>query len=58
MFGMLMLQASIVVLIGVIIVLIRNHFRKVQVHKRILDQIKEENEIWNKVLKQKDINKI
>lgn len=57
MLGMLILQACIIVLVGVIIVVVRNHFRKEQLHKRVVDQIKEENKIWNEVLKQKDINK-
>lgn len=57
MFGMLILQASIAVLVGVTIVMVKNHFKKEQLHKRVVDQIKEENKVWNEVLKQKDITK-
>ena len=57
MFGMLVLQACIVLLVGVIVAVVRNHFRKAQVHKRIVNQIKEENKVWNEILKQKDIKK-
>lgn len=58
MFGMLILRALVVVLVGVIIVLIRSYFKKVQIHNRVMNQIKQENEIWNEVLKRKDINKV
>lgn len=57
MFGMLVLQVFIVLLVGVIVVVVRNHFRKAQVHKRIVNQIKEENKVWNEILKKKDIKK-
>lgn len=58
MFGMLILRAFVIVLVGVIIVLIRSYFKKVQIHNRVMNQIKQENEIWNEVLKRKDINKV
>ena len=54
---MLILQAFIILLVTVVVVMIRNHFRKAEVHKRVVDQIKEENRIWGEILKQKDINK-
>lgn len=57
MFGMLILQAVIVVLVGVVLVVVRNHFRKAQLHKKVVNQIKEENRIWDEILKQKDIKK-
>ena len=57
MFGMLILQVCFVLLVGVIVAVVRNHFRKAQVHKRIVNQIKEENKVWNEILKQKDIKK-
>ena len=58
MFGMLILRAFVIVLVGVIIVLIRSYFKKVQIHNRVMNQIKQENEIWNEVLKRKVINKV
>ena len=58
MFGMFILRAFIMVLVGVSIVLIRSHFKKAQIHKRVLNQIKQENEVWNEVLKRKDVNKV
>ncbi len=54
---MLFIQASIILLVSVVVIMIRNHFRKAQVHKRVVNQIKEENRIWGEILKQKDINK-
>lgn len=58
MFGMLILHAFIVALAGVIILMIRNYSKRVEIHKRVLNQIKEENEIWSEVLKRKDVNKV
>ena len=57
MFGMLILHAFIVALAVAVILMIRNYLKRVEIHKRVLNQIKEENEIWNEVLKQKDVNK-
>ena len=57
MFGMLILHAFIVALAGVVILMIRNYSKRVEIHKRVLNQIKEENEIWSEVLKRKDVNK-
>ena len=58
MFGMLILHAFIVALAGVVILMIRNYSKRVEIHKRVLNQIKEENEIWSEVLKRKDVNKV
>lgn len=57
MFGMLILHAFIVALAGVVILMVRNYSKRVEIHKRVLNQIKEENEIWSEVLKRKDVNK-
>ncbi len=56
MFGMILLQALCLVLLVAIVLLVRSHFRRNQVQKRVINQIKTENKIWNEILKQKDIN--
>ncbi len=57
MFGIILLRALCLVLLVAVVFLVRSHFRRNQVQKRVINQIKTENKIWNDILKQKDINK-
>lgn len=56
MFGIILLRALSLGLMILAVFIIRSHFKKNQVQKRVLNQIKHENRIWNEVLKGQDIN--
>ncbi len=55
---MIILQILLILLTITAAVLLRKQYQRNQIERRVHNQIKNENKIWNEILKQKDINNI